>query len=84
MDMHQQKWKGKIYILYYWNQNQSLKVKRDHQLSASYLKLSWSGEQSAQCGLQLLTGGIHHEHFPNVTFFDPKYFTTDELKTAVK
>lgn len=39
MDLHQQKWSGKIHIFNYWNQ--LYKVKHCHLLTVLYSKLPW-------------------------------------------
>lgn len=80
MDLHQQKWRGKIYVLYYWNQ--SYKVKHCHLLAVLYSKLPWSGRARCPVCAKNVVLGKPWLAFSKSAFYDPKHFTTLELKAV--
>lgn len=66
MDLHQQKWSGKIHILNYWNQR--YKVKPCHLLAVLYSKLPWLGRgRCPVCAKTVVLGNLHW-HLPKVPF----------------
>lgn len=81
MDLHQEKWSGKIHIFNYWNQ--LYKVKHCHLLSVLYSKRPCLGRgRCPVCVLKLILGKASLA-FTKSAFYDPKHFSTWEPK-AVK
>lgn len=80
MDLHQQKWSGKIHIFNHWNQ--LYKVKHCHLLAVFYSKPPWLGRGRCPVCAKTLILGKPSWAFTKSAFYDPKHFSTWETKAV--